>query len=192
MKQDEIKNRILVEARKSFLHYGYAKSSMNDIAAASGKKKSTLYYYFPGKEELFEAVIAEEYAKLFEKIQQKLETEEDAEKNLKDYIHIRLEMLGEIVQLIRFESGILIEEHPILEKYRKKSDKAELVLIQKILLKGKEKGIFDIGNIEKNSKAIHEIIKAIEIPYFLQAFNENMDEKLEVLLNILFHGVVKR
>ena len=192
MKQDEIKNRILVEARKSFLHYGYAKSSMNDIAAASGKKKSTLYYYFPGKEELFEAVIAEEYAKLFEKIQQKLETEEDAEKNLKDYIHIRLEMLGEIVQLIRFESGILIEEHPILEKYRKKSDKAELALIQKILIKGIEKGIFDIGNIEKNSKAIHEIIKAIEIPYFLQAFNENMDEKLEILLNILFHGVVKR
>ena len=192
MKQDEIKNRILVEARKSFLHYGYAKSSMNDIAAASGKKKSTLYYYFPGKEELFEAVIAEEYAKLFEKIQQKLDTEEDAEKNLKDYIHIRLEMLGEIVQLIRFESGILIEEHPILEKYRKKSDKAELALIQKILIKGIEKGIFDIGNIEKNSKAIHEIIKAIEIPYFLQAFNENMDEKLEILLNILFHGVVKR
>jgi len=68
--QDETKKSILKEARKSFLHFGYAKSSMNNIAIACGKKKSALYYYFPGKEELFEAVIAEEYARLFKKIQQ--------------------------------------------------------------------------------------------------------------------------
>ncbi len=192
MKQDETKNSILKEARKSFLHFGYAKSSMNDIAAACGKKKSALYYYFPGKEELFEAVIAEEYAKLFEKIQQNIDSEKDAEQNLKYYIHTRLQILEEISQLIRFESGILIEEHPILEKYRKKSDIAELSLIENILQKGKEKGDFDIGDTQKNAKAIHEIIKAIEIPYFLQDFKENMDEKLEILLNILFNGVVKR
>jgi AcrR family transcriptional regulator len=190
--QDETKKSILKEARKSFLHFGYAKSSMNNIAIACGKKKSALYYYFPGKEELFEAVIAEEYARLFKKIQQNIDSEKDAEENLKYYIHTRLHVLEEICHLIRFESGVLIEEHPILEKYRKKSDIAELSLIENILQKGKENGDFDIGDIQKNAKAIHEIIKAIEIPVFLQDFNENMDEKLEVLLNILFKGVVKR
>jgi AcrR family transcriptional regulator len=48
---------ILRAARASFLEQGYAATTMSAIAAALGGSKTTLWTYFPSKEELFAAVI---------------------------------------------------------------------------------------------------------------------------------------
>ena len=43
-----IKEEILESAKKVFAKYGYKKTSVNDIAKAAGKAKSSLYHYFDG------------------------------------------------------------------------------------------------------------------------------------------------
>jgi len=45
--------RILSEARSLFLEAGFAETSMQDIAGASGLTKAALYYHFRDKYELF-------------------------------------------------------------------------------------------------------------------------------------------
>ena len=42
-----------------FLRYGYARTTMGDIASAAGVSRPTLYDAFPGKEEVFCAAVAE-------------------------------------------------------------------------------------------------------------------------------------
>ncbi|RJF80635.1 TetR/AcrR family transcriptional regulator [Oleomonas cavernae] len=48
---------VLTAAKRLFLERGYAGTSMDAVAAAAPVSKRTLYQYFPGKEELFGAVI---------------------------------------------------------------------------------------------------------------------------------------
>lgn len=48
---------ILNAAQKRFGHYGLCKTTMNEIAADVGMGKASLYYYFPDKEAVFQAVI---------------------------------------------------------------------------------------------------------------------------------------
>jgi len=48
---------ILDAAKHLFLERGYAGTSMDAVAAAAPVSKRTLYQYFPGKEDLFGAVI---------------------------------------------------------------------------------------------------------------------------------------
>jgi TetR/AcrR family transcriptional regulator, mexJK operon transcriptional repressor len=48
---------IIAVARRSFLENGYAATTMSSIAAELGGSKGTLWSYFPGKEELFAAVL---------------------------------------------------------------------------------------------------------------------------------------
>jgi TetR/AcrR family transcriptional regulator, mexJK operon transcriptional repressor len=48
---------ILDVAERSFLERGYAATSMSTIAAELGGSKTTLWSYFPSKEELFAAVL---------------------------------------------------------------------------------------------------------------------------------------
>jgi AcrR family transcriptional regulator len=54
------RRQILAAARASFMDHGYAATSMSAIAAELGGSKTTLWTYFPSKEELFAAMLEEE------------------------------------------------------------------------------------------------------------------------------------
>lgn len=49
--------RILAEARALFFSRGYSAFTMDDLAAALGMSKKTLYVHFPGKDAMIRAVI---------------------------------------------------------------------------------------------------------------------------------------
>lgn len=55
--KQERRQAILAVARYSFLENGYAATSMSAIASQLGGSKSTLWGYFPSKEDLFAAVL---------------------------------------------------------------------------------------------------------------------------------------
>jgi AcrR family transcriptional regulator len=54
--QDIKREKILESAYQQFLHYGYSKTTMNEIAGALSMSKALLYYYFPDKSQLYTAV----------------------------------------------------------------------------------------------------------------------------------------
>src|ERR1700712_5501525 len=65
--QDIKREKILDAAHNRFLHYGYSKTTMNEIAGDISMSKALLYYYFPDKSELYTAVmrkLANDYLKL--------------------------------------------------------------------------------------------------------------------------------
>jgi len=67
--QDIKREKILEAAHDRFLHYGYSKTTMNEIAGDISMSKALLYYYFPDKSELYIAVmrkLANDYLKAME------------------------------------------------------------------------------------------------------------------------------
>ena len=55
--QDVKREKILEAAYQRFLHYGYSKTTMNEIAGDLSLSKALLYYYFPDKSQLYTAVM---------------------------------------------------------------------------------------------------------------------------------------
>ena len=53
--ENEVRNRILTEARGLFFRYGFSRVTMDEAAEALGMSKKTLYRHFPSKEDLLEA-----------------------------------------------------------------------------------------------------------------------------------------
>jgi AcrR family transcriptional regulator len=53
-----VKARILDAAQRVFLKRGYQSASLDEIAETAPASKPTIYAHFPGKEALFEAVVA--------------------------------------------------------------------------------------------------------------------------------------
>jgi AcrR family transcriptional regulator len=56
-RKDARPDEILAAALASFAERGFAATRLEDVAARAGVSKGTLYLYFKGKEELFEAVV---------------------------------------------------------------------------------------------------------------------------------------
>jgi AcrR family transcriptional regulator len=57
IKEDLIQEQILQAAKQLFQVYGLHKVTMDDVAKAIGKGRSSLYYYYKSKDEIFDAVM---------------------------------------------------------------------------------------------------------------------------------------
>jgi len=53
--KNEKRRRAVIAGAEIFLRYGYARTTMNDIAKAAAMSRPALYLLFPGKEQVFEA-----------------------------------------------------------------------------------------------------------------------------------------
>lgn len=70
--QDIKRDKILEAAYQRFLHYGYSKTTMNEIAGDLSLSKALLYYYFPDKSQLYTAVMRKLAAEYIERLESKL------------------------------------------------------------------------------------------------------------------------
>jgi AcrR family transcriptional regulator len=56
--KDDVRGRIIEAAKTAFADAGFVRTSMKEIAAKAGVTPGNLYRYFPGKDDLFVAVVA--------------------------------------------------------------------------------------------------------------------------------------
>jgi AcrR family transcriptional regulator len=62
--------KIVVEAKKVFLRYGFKRTTMADLAEAAQMSRPALYLVFPSKEEVFIAVAERFIAEMLEEVRQ--------------------------------------------------------------------------------------------------------------------------
>ena len=70
---EERRRQLLAHAVSWFGQRGFEGTSLDAVAEAAGVRKQTLLYYFPGKDELFEACIDELAARLTATLEEALE-----------------------------------------------------------------------------------------------------------------------
>jgi len=80
---------------------------------------------------------------------------------------------------------------PFIEKVRVKYDLEEVSIIQGILKDGQQKAVFRIDDIQLGAVAIAIAMKGLEIPLLINDLENNLQLRLDKLLEILFHGIVK-
>jgi AcrR family transcriptional regulator len=84
-KEKDIKKDILKCAQDLFKQYGLKKTTMDEIAAACGKAKSTLYHYFKNKEEIFDEVLLTELYNIRKTVKEKVSTRISLQDKIKTY-----------------------------------------------------------------------------------------------------------
>jgi len=104
--KDEIRLKIIKEARRLFLKYGFEKVSMSMLAEKVGISKSNLYNYFASKEDIFYHLTDKAYAQ-FNIVFDKLTIHEDIEKyDIEEYRALASKELVEL--LTKYRDGMLL------------------------------------------------------------------------------------
>ena len=91
------RQKLLEVARELFAHKGLEATTMNDIAAASGRGRRTLYTYFRNKEEIYYAVIEEELERLSEKMDEVAVMDVEPEEKIFTLIYTHLSIIRDTV-----------------------------------------------------------------------------------------------
>ncbi|MCS7257983.1 MAG: TetR/AcrR family transcriptional regulator, partial [candidate division WOR-3 bacterium] len=128
------KEQILKAAGEVFARYGLSKTTIEDIAKAAGVGKSSIYYYFENKDEIFKAVIEEQVRAVQEKIKKAIETADNPIDKLKTFAVTRMKCFREVAHVYEhvFKEEYLKHYEYILN-IRKAYDEAELQLLKSIL-----------------------------------------------------------
>ena len=186
------KDIILETARNIFQRFGFAKTSIGDIAVAARKGRRTVYTYFTSKEEIYKAVIEKEVNCLRDKLNEIISSESNAKEKLKGYMVTRMMTINELANYYDALRNDYLKDFNIIENIREDFDNQEIKMISEILAEGVENKEFVINNINLTAKAIVVSMKGFEIPFFIEKVNQNIEDQLNSLIEILFNGILKR
>lgn len=178
MTSSKTRNNLVDVARQLFARDGVENTTMNDIAVASKKGRRTLYTYFKCKEDIYMAVVESELDKLFDQMQKVAEKDTQPDKKILELIITHLNVIKEAVYRNGTLRGSFFRDIWKVENVRKSFDKREIILINDVLKKGVEDGIFDIENTELFAQIIHYCVKGLEVPYTRGIIASGLDDNI--------------
>lgn len=170
------RQKLIEVARELFAHKGLESTTMNDIAAASGRGRRTLYTYFRSKEEIYYAVIEEELERLSEKMDEVLSMNVEPEEKVFTLIYSHLNIIKDTVARNGTLRAEFFRNIWKVEKVRKTFDEEERRFLSQVLQEGVDKGRFRIDNVGLMADIIHYSLKGFEVPYIYDRLGEGLTE----------------
>jgi len=191
--QDDVRQALLDAARDIFAYFGYNKTNVDEIARAAKKGKSTFYYYYKSKEEIFKDVIEKE-AQIFRmRIVEAISEEMDAFSKLKKYIITRLNAFENLVVFYSALRNEGYEHFSFIEDVRNKYNLEQVNIIKMILLEGVEKDTIRLDDVNLASESVGIILKGLEYHLMFSQNGEPLEEeKIDKILAMVFNGISKK
>ncbi len=184
------KEQIIEAAGVVFERYGFKKTTMDDIAYAAGKGKSSLYYYFKNKEEVFEAVVAHEAEHLVNEINASINVSKPAVEKLRSYVNIRMKRFVQRGNLATALNDNFLATFSFIEKIRNNYRDIEIDMIGEIIKEGIEKNEFKPVDTNFIAEAILTCMIGFEVPLLTKsnATDESV-EKINNVIDMFFYGI---
>lgn len=189
--KDETREYFVDICRNVFTKYGYHKTTIDDISLAVGKGKSTLYYYFAGKDEMHKAVIDLELSKLKELVLTQVKKASGPKDKIKAYILTRIDTVSEFKVLyaaIKEQSKSRFADSNNISKVFKVQ---EIQILTEILEEGVHEGYFTIQEPEFAAIGLIAAIHGIELKLLSSTKKPGFDQDIDNLLEIVLYGVIK-
>ena len=190
--KDDVSEVILNSAKTIFARYGFKKTTMDEIAHASRKGKSSIYQYFKSKEDIFKAIVEKESDVLSAAIAKAINAETTSEKKIRAYVLTRMKVINKLTNLYSALKDEYLEHYSFIENVRVKYDTEEVNTIKGILKTGVEEGDFKIEDINLTAFALVTALKGLEYPLFIKNNYAKTENRFEGLLNVLFYGIIAR
>lgn len=184
------KQQIIEAASVTFNRYGFKKTTMDDIAYAAGKGKSSLYYYFKNKEEVFEAVVNHEAENLVAEINKVLSNVNSATEKLRGYVNVRMKRFVERGNLASALNDNFLATFSFIEKIRNNYKDFEIDTISNIIHEGIKNNEFKPVDAEFTAETILTCMVGFELPLLSQT-NPGDDslKKINSVIETLFYGI---
>ena len=191
--KDEVREQLVQSARLVFARYGFKKTALDDIAREARKGKSTIYYYFKSKDDIFKAVIDAEAEIRSKSIEDQISAIEDPQQKLKTYIYVRMLSLKNVGNYYEAIKNDLLDNLYFVNSLRTKHFDAEVNVVRNLLLEGVDKGIYTIQNPELTAKTVVTLLQGFEVPLIQKNLSdEELQKSVDEMLNILFFGIVTK
>jgi AcrR family transcriptional regulator len=189
---EDVRVKLIEEARYIFARFGYNKATVDDIARAAGKGKSTFYYYFASKDEVFKAVLEKEAGLFRAKLIESISVNLSPISKIKNYILTRLENFKELVNFYNAIRNEGFGPLSIIDEIRDKYDMEQTNIIKMVLLESISKNEIEVDDIDLVTEAMTVILKGLEYHMIFKPTEGTLIKpKIDKVLDLVFKGIMK-
>ncbi len=189
--KDTVRGNILEAAKKRFLHYGYAKTTMAEIASDCSMSPGNLYRYFPGKLDIAEAICTQagEYAisRLREAMRRPGRSAKD---RLRDFLFADMKLTYDQLEYDKqvFEMArVVSQERP---QFANRILALNRALLSEILSAGNASSEFFIEDVVFTAEMLQSATMKFRYPQLHSKLPyEKLERELDGVLNLLLNGL---
>lgn len=192
--KEATRERILAAAGARFMHYGYQKTTMAEIARDLDMSTGNLYRFFPSKLDIAEAIAIfheKEEDALLERLTENPEDPVEAYRNFcRTVLEETFRVIAESRKVFEIAQAISSER----PQFANRRLATERIFIGRILKAGIEKGQFaPVDDIEFTAEMLQCATMKFRYPQLSNCFNLAMlRRELEGVLDLLFVGLRAR
>ncbi|HPC97587.1 MAG TPA: TetR/AcrR family transcriptional regulator [Bacteroidales bacterium] len=190
--KEEYRKKIINAAGKVFSRYGFKRTSMDEIAREVNMGKSSIYYYFSGKEDIFKAVIMYEANLMRNELTKAIKSVESPVEKMERYINVRMSTFESLSNYYNAIFDKDLDHFDFIEKIRARYDREELAILRLIIYDGYRKGVFRVEGSEYTAMAVQTALKGLEVPLFWKKREVDVLHRVKAVLDVLFHGILRK
>jgi AcrR family transcriptional regulator len=183
----------IVEAASGlFEKYGVKKTTMEDIAGATGMGKSSLYYYFKNKEAVYKAVLSSEMDEYHKQITEQLMSCDTAQEMIAAFIEKSYLILREFPNLLEILRTSDMGSNKSAIEIRERFEQWQQEKLTELLASGTRFGEFrpmTEGELEINVQAIGIAMYGLRLDLLNESNEKLYSGKIQSLINLLIKGI---
>lgn len=192
--KDTMRDTIIKAAMERFLHYGYAKTTMAEIACDCNMSPGNLYRYFPGKLDIALAIAEHHGDELLLHLRdimrdKKLSNAQKIRDFFGAYMHDTYDKLENDPRIYEL-AQIISKERPDFANGQIAKKRAMLV---EVLSAGNAAGEFDIDDVVFTAEMMQSALLKFSYPQLWSKLTiEKLERELDGVLDILLSGIAKK
>lgn len=167
--EHSVRDQIVKAARECFAHYGYAKTTVADLAREIGFSKAYIYRFFESKQAIGEAICGDCVDALFDQVREAVDQGQDATDKLRRFARTAttatVDLLFSDRKLYEIAVNASSENWEVARAYTERLQS----LLEEILREGRESGEFERKTpLDETCRSIFYALKPFIDPVFLE------------------------
>ncbi len=191
------REKILKVATKLFAKYGFAGTSMDEIAERVGIRKASLYHHFSSKQEIYEELIERVFAEII-KIFQVSFSSGDILKDAENFISKMMNFILQNEDYVKILLRELLDENLPIKQFALEYVPKILSFGSEILERGRKEGIFkeNIDPIQLSitltgAIIIYFVFRPVIEPFIKSPFSKKaIAERVKHISDVILYGIL--
>ncbi|HEX9159539.1 MAG TPA: TetR/AcrR family transcriptional regulator [Rhizomicrobium sp.] len=189
--KDSVRCQIVEAAKKRFSHFGYAKTTMAEVAADCSMSPGNLYRFFPGKLDIAECIATEDYQKHLESLRKlALAPGRSARERLRDLLfeelrrtYLKLERDPRAYEM----ATVIAHERPQYANWMLANERRIFI---ELFADAEQKGEFTISEKETTAEMIQSATMKFRYPQLWSKLTlPKLERELDGVLKLLIDGL---
>ena len=190
--KDERRAAILHAAWGMIRHYGFTKTTIDDIAKRAGVGKGTVYLYFQGKVDIMLALTELTNDRIAAELERVAKGEGSPEERLRACLNHRVLTLFDIVHKYPHGEEFIGSMLPEIVERIARYVRAQGALLAGIIREGNESGDFTVEDPDATGQLLAELFEFLAPPYYRLKSRRSLEKLSNQSLDLMLAGLRAR